>query len=81
MKIIADPETGGIGTSCLAIDWNLSPTCQVQGCKGKTYAILCFTKEETDGNGALTLTICKRHYEKGRKDGKIIWQFDLTKGG
>ena len=77
MKVIADPETGGIQTSCLAIDWKLSDTCQVKGCNEKTYAILCFTKEETELGRPLDVVICKKHYEEGRAKGSIRWRFNL----
>ena len=77
MKIIVDPETGGIETSCLAITWKLSNVCQVQGCKEKTYAILCFTAEEMPTKKPLTVVICKKHYEEGRAKGSIKWKFDL----
>ena len=78
MKIIADPETAGVATACLAINWNLPDTCQVQGCKEKTYAILCFIAEETEGDtGALNIVICKKHYEEGKEKGSIKWKFDL----
>lgn len=78
MEIIADPETGGIETACLAINWNLPDICQVQGCKEKTYAILCFTAEETNGDtSALNIVICKKHYEEGKEKGSIKWKFDI----
>ena len=78
MKIIADPETSGIETACLAINWKLPDTCQVQGCKEKTYAILSFTAEETNGDtGALNIVICKNHYEEGKEKGSVKWNFDL----
>ena len=63
MKIIADPETAGVGTSCLAISWSLPDVCQVHGCEGKTYAILNYTKEETELGIPLNIVICKKHYE------------------
>ena len=77
MKIIADPETSGIETSCLAINWGLPNICQVQRCKEKTYAILSFTAEETPTKKALTVVICKKHYEEGRAKGNIRWRFNL----
>ena len=75
MKIIADPETAGMETSCLAISWNLPDTCQVQGCKEKTYAIISFTAEETPTKKALNVVICKKHYEEGREKGSVNWKF------
>lgn len=77
MKIIADPNIAGLETKCLAISWNLPKKCQVKNCDNNTFAILCLNKNETNGNGALTLTICKEHYEKGREKGKVSWKFDL----
>lgn len=78
MKIIADPETSGIETLCLAISWGLPEVCQVQGCKEKTYAILSFSAEETNGDtGALNIVICKKHYEEGEAKGSAKWKFDL----
>ena len=77
MKIIADPEFAGIGTKCLAISWHLPRKCQVKNCNGDTYAILCFNKNETHGNGAQTLTICKKHYKEGREKGSVNWIFEL----
>lgn len=77
MKIIADPETGGLYTMALAIDWGLPQNCQVEGCEGKTFAILRFTEEEIEGRGATLIAICKKHYEKGIKDGSVKWRFNL----
>ena len=77
MKIIADPETGGLHTIALAIDWGLPQECQVHGCEEKGYAILCFTKEETEAEKPLDLVICKKHYEKGRAKGSIRWRFNI----
>ena len=77
MKIIADPETAGIETSCLAISWNLPDICQVHGCKEKTYAILSFTAEETPTKKPQNVVICKNHYEEGREKGRKMWKFDL----
>ena len=77
MKVIADPETGGIETACLAINWKLSETCQVQGCKEKTYAILSFTAEETPTKKPQNVVICKKHYEEGREKGSVKWKFNL----
>lgn len=78
MKIIADPETAGIKTSCLAISWNLPDFCQVQGCKEKTFAILCFTAEEMAEKKPLNVVICKKHYDEGKAKGKLTWKFDLV---
>lgn len=77
MKIIADPETGGIETSCLAISWGLPDKCQVHGCEEKTYAILCYTKEETELEIPLNIVICRKHYDEGRAKGSVTWKFDL----
>ena len=77
MKIIADPETGGIETTCLAISWGLPGVCQVHGCKEKTYAILSYTKDETGLKVPLNVVICKKHYEEGRDKGSVKWKFDL----
>lgn len=79
MKIIADEETAGIQTTCLAISWNLSHTCQVKGCNEKTYAILCFNKEETKDNGPLNVTICKKHYDEGKEKGTITFESEKKK--
>lgn len=78
MKIIADPETSGIETSCLAISWGLPDVCQVHGCEEKTYAILNYTKEESkEAERALNIVICKKHYEEGISKGSVTWKFDL----
>ena len=77
MKIIADPETGGLYTIALAINWGLSQNCQVEGCKEKTFAILSFTEGEIEGRGATLITICKKHYEEGIKNGSVKWVFSF----
>ena len=77
MKIIADPETGGLYTIALAINWGLPQNCQVEGCKGKTFAILRFTEEEIERRGATLITICKKHYEEGEVKGTVKWKFAL----
>lgn len=77
MIVIADPETGGIETSCLAISWKLPDICQVQRCNEKTYAILCFTAEETPTKKSLNVVICKKHYEEAKEKGSVKWKFDL----
>ncbi|MCK4526310.1 hypothetical protein KAW18_02965 [candidate division WOR-3 bacterium] len=77
MKIIADPETGGLYTIALAIDWGLPQNCQVEGCKEKTFAILNFTDGEIEGRKAIQIAICKKHYEEGIKTGVVKWRFIL----
>lgn len=77
MKIIADPETGGLYTIAIAIDWGLPQNCQVEGCKEKTFAILSFTKGEIKGRVAMQIAICKKHYEEGIKNGSVKWRFNL----
>lgn len=77
MKIIADVETGGVETACLAISWGLPDVCQVHGCDGKTYAIICIRKEETELEKAQNIVICKKHYDEGEAKGSIKWKFDL----
>lgn len=77
MKIIADVQTGGIQTACLAISWGLPNVCQVHGCEEKTYAILNYRKDETEVKRPLNIVICKKHYEEGMDKGSVKWKFDL----
>ena len=77
MKTIADPETAGLFTSCLAISWKLSSICEVKGCNNKTFAILVFDESETDGKGRLIATICKDHYEEGKRKKSVTWTFEF----
>ena len=78
MKIIADPETAGIETMALIINWGLSTFCQVDGCEEKPYAILAFTAEETPRKKPLNVVICKKHYEEGKAKGNVKWKFVLA---
>jgi len=72
VKVIADPETGGLLTECLIMNWRLSRTCQIHGCDERARAILSFESPEP-----LTVTICEKHYKEGKAKGKIDWPFDL----
>ena len=77
MKIIADPETGGLYTIAIEINWGLPQNCQVEGCKEKTFAILSFTEGEIEGRKATQIAICKKHYEEGIENGTVKWRFNL----
>ena len=45
MKLIADEDMAGIGTIALAINWGLSERCQVDGCEGGVFAIMCLSAD------------------------------------
>jgi len=72
MKVISDPETGGLQTSCLILNWGLSEICQVHDCNEKSCVILSMDHLAEP----FVVTICKKHYEEGKAKGKIEWQFD-----
>ena len=78
MKIIADPETAGIETMALIINWGLSDLCQVDKCEEKAYAILSFTAKETPRKKPLNVVICKKHYEEGQAKKTLKWKFVLA---
>lgn len=75
MKLIADEDMAGIETIALAINWGLSDKCQVEGCNGGVFAIMCLSAEETKGSGALRLVICRGHYLEGKEKGCLEHKF------
>lgn len=80
MKVIADPETAGLFTRCLAVDWKLSKICQVKDCQNEIFAIVCFTAEESPDRKPATITICKEHHEKARAENEFHYTVEFDKG-
>jgi len=78
MKVIADPETAGVFTRCLAINWGLPDMCQIDGCDGATYAIVCIPEDEAPkGCGALNIAICKKHHEEAELKGRFTYNINI----
>lgn len=80
MKVIADSETSGVFTKCLAIDWRLPKICQVKDCRNETFAVVCFSAEESPDGKPATITICKEHHEKARAENKFHYTIEFNKG-
>lgn len=70
MRLIHDGN-GLSETLLLAISWNLSETCQIEGCNNKTSAIMCLREDESPTDKACNICICEEHYQKGMKEGKF----------
>ena len=78
MKII-HTEPGDLmdSTMMLAIAWHLPVTCQVDGCKNDTAAIVCMKEDESPTGTPITISICEEHYQKGIREGKLNERFIL----
>ena len=79
MKIIGDPETAGIFTSALRIDWRLPNICQVEKCEEKPFVIACFDETETTDKQPHHVVVCKKHHDEAKEKGKFKYTIDFDK--
>ena len=73
MRVIADPETNGVETACLAIDWRLPSKCMVKDCTERTYAIVAFCADEMPDGKSANVTICKKHHDESVATDKFYY--------
>ena len=71
MKIIRDPETAGVFTMALCIDWGVR-RCNVRGCRERPTTIITGVSEEVP-----TLGLCEPHFEEGDTPDGLKGTFDF----
>lgn len=75
MQVIHDDELAGLAMIPLIVAWQISPTCQIADCAGKTTTIIAFNSDETPGDAdSMNIGICEHHYSEAKHTGR----FDYT---